>query len=288
MFNSGSYPCRNIGCTKSFGGAIGRGVHEKSCKHRLSGVRKRMAEGVKAIHQARKRARLHAQETGGDSEWEDVDESVGEDHAKLSPLEIPLPPPAPLAPAPASPPTVSTRGGRRLRIPKKYDDMVPSSRSALPSQYAPLLFHPSPSPQRSPTTPSSFSSSSSEEEEEFESTPDAFGVFRRYFREPQALPDDDSVLEDVCDSPGLEGSNSNPSTGYTSILWLSRMVAITVDDDEAAYGPFANASQFRLFDYFYDRTEVRSHAAFDDLMHVLRSDGFSVDDLDGFSARQGE
>ncbi|KAI1795334.1 hypothetical protein LXA43DRAFT_1090982 [Ganoderma leucocontextum] len=286
MSSSRPYSCSSIGCSAAFGNAISRGNHERRCPHRVTGIRKHQEE-LGAILQANKRPRLHTPEIGDEGEWEDIDVAMGD--VELPPAEVPPPSPPALDPAPSSPVAMSTRVGRRVRIPKKLEDMVPSSRHALPSQYAPVIPPRSPSPEPSPTTPSSSSVSSEEEQDEFESVPNAFGVFRRYFREPQQMPEDDGVLEEVCDAPGLEGSNATSSAGYTSVYWLSRTVAVDVDDTQVVdYGPFANASQFRLFDYFYDRTEVRSHDAFDDLLHVLRSDGFSVDDLEGFSARKGD
>lgn len=50
---------------------------------------------------------------------------------------------------------------------------------------------------------------------------------------------------------------------------------------------FANASQFRLLDYFHDQSGVCSYDAFDGLLHILRADDFSVADLNDFSARKG-
>ncbi|KAI0690727.1 hypothetical protein C8T65DRAFT_587702, partial [Cerioporus squamosus] len=39
------------------------------------------------------------------------------------------------------------------------------------------------------------------------------------------------------------------------------------------YSPFDNASQFRLCDYFYGRSDVKSKDAFDDFIHMLQSKG---------------
>ncbi|KAI1786452.1 hypothetical protein LXA43DRAFT_865388, partial [Ganoderma leucocontextum] len=54
------------------------------------------------------------------------------------------------------------------------------------------------------------------------------------------------------------------------------------------YGPFENASQFRLMDYFYGRSDSKSLDALDDLISIIRSPGFSPDDLEGFSAKKAE
>ncbi|KAM5535814.1 hypothetical protein V8D89_010537 [Ganoderma adspersum] len=169
-----------------------------------------------------------------------------------------------------------------------FKDMVPSSWYALPSQFAPIIPLPPPIPQPSPAHPPPSSVSSEEEQDEFDSTPNAFGIFRHYFCKPQQVPEDDGILEAVCDAPGLEGSNATNAASYQSIFWLSHNVAVSVDTKNPDYGPFANVSQFRLFNYFYDHSEVQSHDTFDDLLHVLHSEGFSVEDLKGFSAKKGK
>ena len=301
MAASRPYPCPNTGCHQAFSNAISLGSHSKRCTHRVIGILKRQAE-VEAAFAAAKRARLDVLDEGPGGDWEDIEDVGGVNEVRFFSLfnvperaythllgvQVAHPSPPPVNPAPPSPPAMSTRGGRALRIPKKYEDMVPLSRNALPSQFAPLFPPSPPIPQVSPPCPPPSSVSSEGEDNEFESTPDAFGIFRQYFRKPERVPEEDGFLEDVCDAPGLEGSNATKTAGYDSIYWLSRNVAVGVDSENSDYGPFANASQFRLFDYFYDRSEVRSHDAFDDLLHVLRSEAFSVDDLEGFSARKGD
>ena len=301
MAASRPYPCPNTGCHQAFSNAISLGSHSKRCTHRVIGILKRQAE-VEAAFAAAKRARLDVLDEGPGGDWEDIEDVGGVNEVRFFSLfnvperaythllgvQVAHPRPPPVNPAPPSPPAMSTRGGRALRIPKKYEDMFPLSRNALPSQFAPLFPPSPPIPQASPPRPPPSSVSSEGEENEFESTPDAFGIFRRYFCKPEHVPEEDGFLEDVCDAPGLEGSNATKTAGYDSIYWLSRNVAVGVDSENSDYGPFVNASQFRLFDYFYDRSEVRSHDACDDLLHVLRSEAFSVDDLEGFSARKGD
>ncbi|KAI0820902.1 hypothetical protein BC628DRAFT_1465324, partial [Trametes gibbosa] len=55
--------------------------------------------------------------------------------------------------------------------------------------------------------------------------------------------------------------------------------------------PFPNQSQFRLYDWFYNSSHTKSKEDFNDLLDVLRSQGFSLDHLGGgggFSAQQAQ
>ncbi|TBU42746.1 hypothetical protein BD309DRAFT_826103, partial [Dichomitus squalens] len=54
------------------------------------------------------------------------------------------------------------------------------------------------------------------------------------------------------------------------------------------YSPFANASQFRLLDHFYGRSDTHSLDALDDLISVIQSPGFSAADLDGWQTSSVE
>ncbi len=231
-----------------------------------------MAE-VEAIHGARKRAHLDVQEAGDDEEWEDIDNEIEEVHAQVRLLTQPeghvhmrtylgLSRQGPFSSSPTGGSfcTQSSSGIYSIRSPSPYPQEI-RGHGATESRCCslPICTHHSSSPPPKPS-PTILSPSYEEgEEEEFESTPDALGVFRRYFREPQALPEDDGALEDVCDAPDLEGSNATSSAGYKSVYWLSRSVAVRVDDPEMPdYGPFENAYQFRLYDYFYDQSSFRS------------------------------
>ncbi|KAI1792495.1 hypothetical protein LXA43DRAFT_1060506 [Ganoderma leucocontextum] len=54
------------------------------------------------------------------------------------------------------------------------------------------------------------------------------------------------------------------------------------------YGLFENASQFQLMDYFYGRSDSKFLDALDNLIAVIRSPGFSPDDLANFNAKKAE
>ncbi|KAI1787852.1 hypothetical protein LXA43DRAFT_1097859 [Ganoderma leucocontextum] len=167
---------------------------------------------------------------------------------------------------------------------------VPSVKGALPSQYDPILPKCPPisnPPHQPPATPSP---TPSPLEETYRTEPDAFGIFREYTRRPLRDPEVDAMLESVCDAPGLETPPEQEAPKYKSIAWITRSVAIAVNPTSTTpdYGPFTNASQFRLVDYFYGRSDSKSLDALDDLISVIRSPAFSPDDIDGFSAKKAE
>ncbi|KAI0682857.1 hypothetical protein C8T65DRAFT_595963 [Cerioporus squamosus] len=74
-----------------------------------------------------------------------------------------------------------------------------------------------------------------------------------------------------------------------NVSWLTRAPGLDAKTpDSPDYAPFDNAAQFRLFDYFYGCSDVKSQDDFNDLVAVLRSDGFQVDDLKDFTAKKAE
>ncbi|KAI1786641.1 hypothetical protein LXA43DRAFT_897608 [Ganoderma leucocontextum] len=292
------YVCPFNGCDYSSTNKVAWGRHRKNCTHAVSSISqalgKRKAEYAESVFTRRARV-----------EGATVVRPVSlltcptPNIERIQPppfapphLSAPPPPPPPPSPPPPppSPPAPSTRGGRHIRIPLRFNDFVPSTKRALPSQYntilptaAPVAATPAHSPAASSPTPPP-------PDEVYRTDPDAFGVFREYTRHPQRDPEANLTLDSVCDAPGLEKPAEQDIPKYASIAWITRSVAITVNPTSTTpdYGPFENASQFRLMDYFYGRSDSKSLDAFDDLIEVIRSPGFSSDDLEGFSAKKAE
>jgi hypothetical protein len=105
----------------------------------------------------------------------------------------------PLIPAFLPPPTTS---GRTRHFPARYQDFLPNSRTHVPhmpiqTRRASPVVSRTPSP--APTTP--------EPQEpvlqEIQTDPNEFGLYRVYAVRPIVDPDENTCLEDVCDSPGL-------------------------------------------------------------------------------------
>ncbi|CDO77679.1 hypothetical protein BN946_scf184969.g30 [Trametes cinnabarina] len=129
---------------------------------------------------------------------------------------------------------------------------------SLPSQYA-LVILDGPSPIPSSPSERSTRSPSPVTELTFNSNPDAFGVFRRYYR----------IQKQSFRSVQLEGNTSTPS-------------------ESPSPDYFDTAAKFRLMDYLYGRSHVKSQEDFNDLIAVLRSDGLNMDNLRDFSAEKVE
>lgn len=214
----------------------------------------------------------------------------------LQPLASPSPPPRPPSPPPI-PRTRSGRPARILRVPKHLVDFLPTTKDDLPAHIADAFPDPSPSPPRyaSPTVEDVEDPEAGPPRDLFNTPPNKFGLFRQYTAAVQRDPEADISLSSVCDAPTLDkgpDQEDDPNLRYASLFWLTRNSNDGPDKPvhspgaplESVIGPFANKSQFRLYDWFYNASLTKSMADFDDILHVLGSDGFSLSDLAGFSS----
>ncbi|PIL35075.1 hypothetical protein GSI_02863 [Ganoderma sinense ZZ0214-1] len=268
------YSCAFTGCSYTTTSKIAFGRHRKSCSHAVTSISQALGKR-KAKHTEPVLSKRHRPES-----------TLTSPHVAPPPLR----PRSPSPPPPPSPPGLSTRGGRRVRLPKTYNDFLPSSKGALPSQYDRMKPRPVAVDVPPPLPPTNATSAPPPPEKVYRTAADAFGIFREYARRPQRDPETNLSLEAVCDAPGLEKPAEQDAPKYASIAWITRSVAITVHPTSTTpdYGPFENASQFRLMDYFYGRSDSKSLDALDDLIAVIRSPGFSPEDLKGFSAKKAE
>ncbi|PIL33276.1 hypothetical protein GSI_04726 [Ganoderma sinense ZZ0214-1] len=268
------YSCAFTGCSYTTMSKIAYGRHRKSCSHAVASISQALGKRkVETMEPALvKRAR--------------VEETITSSYVAPPPL-----PARPLSPPPPpSPPGLSTRGGRRVRLPKTYNDFLPSAKGVLPSQYDRMKPRPVAVDVPPPLPSTNATSVPPPPEKVYRTAADAFGIFREYARRPHRDPETNVSLEAVCDAPGLEKPAEQDAPKYASIAWITRSVAITVHPTSTTpdYGPFENASQFRLMDYFYGSSDSKSLDALDDLIAVIRSPGFSSEDLKGFSAKKAE
>ncbi len=106
---------------------------------------------------------------------------------------------------------------------------------------------------------------------------------------PQRDPEAHTSLSSLCDALTLakDSSVDSPST-YKTIKWLTRNSAVVLGRAEEAVGPFANKSQFRLYDWFYNASFTKSMDDLDDLLDVLCSDEFETAHLDGFNSHSAQ
>ncbi|KAI0349053.1 hypothetical protein OH77DRAFT_1525957 [Trametes cingulata] len=278
-----SYPCSAPGCR--FTGKDQRALskHRSACKFRLPGITealKKRAREDEDERETRKRLRMER------------------DNAAEVEVEVPVQ----LAAPPAT-----TRSGRRPRIPKRLVDYVPHTKEDLPTHLADAF--PDPLPEPTPSRYTSPTVEDVEDEDVWRTPPDSFGLYREYYgTPPQRDPEATASLSSVCDAPTLEKQDpshaDSESTGpcgipaYKTIFWLTRNSAVGVHEQpaqsdggnqgSAGFGPFDNASQFRLYDWHYNASLTKSMDDFDNLIDVLLSRGFSVEHLRNFRAQMAQ
>lgn len=172
--------------------------------------------------------------------------------------------------APSTQPVFSARSRRRIRIPARYKDHLPSSAT-------PLAHIPNPAPaqrqrDRQPppiTTPAAPAQHQPTVSIDIQTEPNEMGLYRAYKKWPTLDPDDDVALADVCDSAGLASSHPRP---------LVTMPNPSIN----FFAPFLNATVFRLMNWWCD-TPTKSAADLDRLVHeVLLQEDFDQDHLRDF------
>jgi hypothetical protein len=191
---------------------------------------------------------------------------------------------------PPSPVFKSNRSGRRLRIPGHYKDF-------LPSEPTPLAHIPSktrkPRRTRAPRpiqVPDSIVEEPDEDLNEapefFDTEPNEMGLFRRYYTIPTHDPADGISLSNVCDSPTLATTSSTSGSRSTPFS-LSSLIGTAQSLAESAFAPFQNITTFRIVNWFYSGSNMKSAAELDHLVHnVLLQDDFDKAHLVDFSAKR--
>ncbi|TFY50110.1 hypothetical protein EVJ58_g11182, partial [Rhodofomes roseus] len=291
-----------FGCGKNYSdSAIGN--HRVKCANlkelSVLGVRKRAvimkAKSSKLprksvsqdIPQERATIRQASNEFGG---------AAGPEFVEGSSREVPpTPPPAePLEPpAPPSPPPLA--------------DFLPSSTSGLPAhilaqatvtllargaESANAPVSPPASPQ---TTPMDRTASPSPPAvpEAHGTTPNHFGVYRRYFTVPQREPDDEASLLQLCDDTLPVPHKPRPAGA--SVRGFGRAVVQRVrsapqqkpgsakPDRGNWFFPFLNPSSFLLMEWAHTGSNMKSNAEVQRLVdEVILAKEFNCDDLRGF------
>jgi hypothetical protein len=170
---------------------------------------------------------------------------------------------------------VPTKSGRRRYFPAKFDDFLPSTRTALPHipnhprEPTPMPISPSPVPSPSLPPP---------EPCIFQTDPDEFGLYRTYTTFPTTDPEADQTLDDLYDGPPITSSQDT---------WRKFGAAFNASREarENIYHPFPNATTFRLVNWYYGGSNTKSVAELNSLVHdVLLPEDFSISDLQDFNA----
>lgn len=187
----------------------------------------------------------------------------------------------PSSPAFVPPPTTS---GRARQFPARYQDFLPNSRTRVPhmpiqTRQASPVVNQTASP--APTTP--------EPQEpllqEIQTDPNEFGLYRVYATRPIIDPDENTSLEDVCDSPGL-ATAPNPTRGR---WWtrFGRLCTSTVNIAQNLFAPFKNTTVFRLINWYHSGSGKLSVAQLNSLVNDVFSPlDFDKSHLNGFRAER--
>jgi hypothetical protein len=202
----------------------------------------------------------------------DVDaELIHESERQPSPQFIPAP----------------TTSGRQRRFPQRYHDFLPNSTTQLPHLPERIIARtPSPLPSE-PRSPSLLQPEDPEPiPQNITTKPDEFGLYRVYETFPSFVPDENQGLDDCCDAPGLAAVPSTSAqrwwTGFgCKIPDLSPQVF-----HRNIFAPFLNATVFRLMNWFYSGSNMKSVAELQSLVdNVLLADDYDHAHLKNFSAR---
>ncbi|KAF8874232.1 hypothetical protein BD779DRAFT_1476608 [Infundibulicybe gibba] len=172
----------------------------------------------------------------------------------------------------------SGRARRKTRLPARYRDLLPPAPPALPAaeETVPELPITSPVqlPQELPSNPAANKS--------FTTDVNSFGIFRSYNHAlPSWNPDDLHTLDNISDSATFLTRKKNA----TARSWGSVFGQTLNQIQDNFFTPFLNATTYRLMNWFYSGSNLKSLNELDQLVHdVLLADDFNQDDLKGFRA----
>jgi hypothetical protein len=178
------------------------------------------------------------------------------------------------------PPSFSAHSRRRIRIPKRYKDFLPSSATPLSHLPDPVTARRQQvtekvmAPDIQDTDSSVCDPGVIDAAAEIVTLPNDMGLYRVYPSMPSLDPDDAVGLADICDSPGLQSSDTIPSDPSIGELPVPN-----------AFAPFLNATVYRLMTWWYGGSGTKSASDLDRLVEdVLSKEDFDPKHLEGFRA----
>lgn len=173
------------------------------------------------------------------------------------------------------PPTTS---GRRRRFPPRFQDFLPSLTTSLPHMPHRIETPPPIFQSLTPSPPSPRQESPIPMVHETE--PNQFGLYRSYTCYPTRDPEDEQGLDELCDAPGLATAPNSQSK-----RWWTGLGSVAQSAKDNVYAPFLNVTVFRLMNWFYGGSNMKSMAELDALVdNVLLAEDFNVEHLRDFSA----
>ncbi|GJE92524.1 hypothetical protein PsYK624_086780 [Phanerochaete sordida] len=279
-----------IGCnSKPFRAEIGLRRHQLSCDDFIATLGQNITPAVPTIA-APPAQILHRDDESPEEERQHLRDTLNEPfelpHASTSHVELPP----------------SRISGRKRRAPPALKDYVPSSTAGRLSEHV-SQFVPPPPPGPPPQplvedtleelpNPADPAASPPEPRVTFETEPNGFGVFRRYYKQPERDPELQLSSDGLCNSPTITSPPSNPAVGNNGPAHGFGRAAVAAVTDAAHrwFAPFLNASVFRLLHWCYSGSNIKSAAELNRLVNdVLLADDFCLDDLrGGFSVQREE
>jgi hypothetical protein len=185
-------------------------------------------------------------------------------------------------------PIAMRRATRTRRIPARFgksSDLLPSAQMAAMTIYSQAVTPESsttPSPAASPP-PISRSPSPmpvdmpTPEPMIYETTPNHFGLYRRFTTRPSVDPENDITIDDLTDAPTFINITDR---GYRK----AEEAFGSTDTSSNIFAPYLNASVYRLMNWFY-QTGSKTLNDLNSLVHnVILAPDFKADHLQNFSA----
>ncbi|GLB33254.1 hypothetical protein LshimejAT787_0101380 [Lyophyllum shimeji] len=257
-------------CHRDFRNFQALSNHRSSCKK---------VKAQNAAKQARRRARIEeAAAQAAVMDMDVVQNDLKPDMADNADCDMDIPIPGPSNAAVAGLALPPTRSGRQRTFPAAYKDYLPSLPTSLPHMPRPIPRNP-PQPRESTPEPSP-EPEPAIKTSTFETEPNEFGLYRVYTTYPANDPEESLCLDDMCDDPGISVARDtlNERTGLSG--FGSRVTTAGKD----FFAPFLNATVYRLMNWFYSGSNMKSLAELDALVDVIRAPDFDPEDLQGFSA----
>ena len=183
-----------------------------------------------------------------------------------------------------------TRSGRVRRAPRALRDFVPNDMAGrkLYQHLAPLVPPPPPPPEPAPRDPTPIAPEIPiAPSTVFETTPDAFGVFRRYANRPLREPENEQSPDNLVNVSTIV-SNIETSDADTYTTPIRSIFQRTCDAVSSWFFPFENASSFRLLHWRYTGSRNKSTKETQRIADLCGMDDFDPAHMKGFSVTREE
>ena len=260
----------HLTCCKALGSATDSAIK----KHRINAARKTQAKRLEIAARKGLASQGIINQAVSALDDQEMDTDVNESEVPVTPN------------SPSPPPRASGRPNRRIRLPRRYRDDLPSNpnppiivfeESSEHDEATQPTHHASPDCIPKPRTPL------------FCTDTNNFGIYRKYtLGPPTVTPNESFTLSSVSDSVSIA---RDPADSRSNASWWSSFGSSSQDAAEHPplekpagnyFAPFLNPSTFLLMSWFYNGSGTKSYADVDKLIHdVIRHDDFEASDFSG-------